>query len=181
MIKLLERQVELLEEQNELIRENSQLFGEVLDRLDTIANKETYVNVQPGATNLTANHTSVKNVLAERGRAPTPDATLLDEAITGVKNFDGSFSISHFEVDHFWPTGKANPGWVRVSIKHPDEVSLRARVEKGCLCGKPIVLKEANGDKFYSCEALTQRGSCPYRPAAYFDKLTFLCNLPPQK
>lgn len=175
----------LLEEQNELVRENSQLLGEVLEKLDTIANKETYVNVQPGATHLTANHTEVKNLLTEdkkeRGPVPKPDAVLFDEVITGHKNFDGSYATSHFETDVFWPTGKANPGWVRVKVTHPSKESLSDRLEKGCLCGKPIVLKELNGDKFWSCEALTKKGSCPYRPAAYFDKLTFLCNLPPAK
>lgn len=177
MVKLLERQVELQEEQNELIRENSQLLSEVLDKLDMIANKEAIVNVAPGATNLSASHTSVKNILIEgkkeRGPAPMPEPTLLSKVLDGMEGVS--------EVSHFWPTGKANPGWVRVSVKHPCESSLQDRIAKGCLCGKPIILKEVNGDKFHSCEALTQKGSCPYRPAAYFDKLTFLVNLPPEE
>jgi len=185
MVKLLERQVELQEEQNELIRENSQLLAEVLSKLDTIANKETVINVGSGGTNLAANHTSVKNILAEdkkdRGPAPEPDSMLLEKTIYGTNDPNEIDFKTQFEVEHFWPTGKANPGWVRASVKHPNEGSLHGRIAKGCLCGKPIVLKENNGDKFYSCEALTQRGSCPYRPAAYFDKLTFLANLPPKK
>ncbi len=176
MVKLLERQIELQEEQNELIRENTQLLGEMLDRLDVIASKESIVNVAPGATNLVANHTSVKNLLTEekkeRGPAPLPDSVALSKVLDGMDEAT--------EVSHFWPTGKANPGWVRVSVKHPNEESLHDRVAKGCLCGRSIILRENNGDKFYSCEALTQKGSCPYRPAAYFDKLTFLANLPPQ-
>ena len=179
MVKLLERQLELQEEQNELIRENSQLLGEVLDRLDMIANKESIVNVAPGATNVT----SVKNILNEekkaRGAAPLPDQKLLDLMTFGTSDkSEWEIGTSH-EINHFWPTGKANPGWVRVSIVHPSESSLKDRITKGCLCGKPIVLKEHNGESFYSCEALTQKGSCPYRPAAYFDKKTFLMNLPP--
>lgn len=185
MVRLLERQIELQEEQNELLRENSQLLGEVLSSLDAIGNKEpTVVNVAPGATNLTANHTSVKPLLTEgkeRGAAPPPDQKKLDLMMFGTADTAEWEIGTPFEVDHFWPKGKSNPGWVRVSIKHPSEDSLRARVEKGCLCGKAIHLKEANGDAFYSCEGLTQRGGCPYRPAAYFDKLTFLMNLPPAR
>jgi len=177
MVKLLERQIELQEEQNDLIRENSQLLAEMLDKLDALANKETYVNVQSGGTHLTANHTSVKNILTEdkkeRSPAPLPDTLLLTKMLEGMEGTP--------EVSHFWPPGRANPGWVRVSVKHPSDTSLQERVAKGCLCGRPIILRENNGDTFYSCEALTQKGSCPYRPAAYFDKLTFLCNLPPQK
>ena len=180
MVKLLERQLELQEEQNELMRENSQLLGEMLDRLDAIANKESVVNVAPGVANVT----SVKNILSEekkdRGPAPFPDQKLLDLMTYGTSDKAEWEIGTPFEINHFWPTGKANPGWVRVSIVHPSDSSLQDRIAKGCLCGKPIVLKVHNGESFHSCEALTQKGSCPYRPAAYFDKKTFLMNLPPR-
>jgi len=182
MVELLERQIELQEEHNELLRENSQLLGDVLNSLETISNRPpAVVNVGSGGTHvdtkIDAPHTSVKNIINEgkkdRGPAPHPDSKLLLKAMEGTP--DGYMP----EVSFFWPTGKANPGWVRVSIKHQSEESLKARVACGCLCGQPIVLKEHNGEQFYSCEALTKKGSCPYRPAAYLDKLTFLLNLPP--
>lgn len=183
MVELLERQVELLEEQNEAIRENSQLLGDVLNALETIGNRPpAVVNVGSGGTHvdtqIDAAHTSVKNIINEgkkdHGPAPNPDPQLLAKA---VGDMPGGYAP---EVSHFWPKGKANPGWVRVSITHPSKESLTDRVAAGCLCGKPIVLKEHNGESFYSCEALTKKGSCPYRPAAYFDKFTFLVNLPPK-
>ncbi len=179
MVELLERQIELQEEQNELLRENSQLLGDVLNSLETLSNRPpAVVNVGSGGVHNDAPQTtSVKNILnekVERGPVPKPDEKLMDEVLSGAP--DSS------EISVFWPTGKANPGWVRVSVKHPSEESLRARIAKGCLCGQPIVLKEHNGESFYSCEALTKKGSCLYRPAAYFDKKnTFLVNLPPAK
>lgn len=180
MVSLLERLIELQEESNEQQREVTQLLGELLNATDAVANR------QPAIVNntLPVQNTSVRNILnegAEKGPAPPPDEQLLDLAIHGTLEINDQTAGKYYEVDHFWPKGKANPGWVRVSIKHPNEESLRKRVGMGCLCGKAIVLKELNGDSFYSCEALTQKGSCPYRPAAYFDKLTFLCNLPPRK
>lgn len=178
--------LDLLSEQNELVRENNQLLGEMLGKLDTLVEKPAYVNVQPGGTVIDATtRTSVKNILNEgkvdRGPAPQPDQKLLDLMTFGTDDISEWEIGTPYEISHFWPTGKSNPGWVRVSIKHPSDSSLRDRIAKGCLCGRPIVLKEHNGESFYSCEALTQKGSCPYRPAAYFDKMTFLMNLPPQK
>ncbi len=183
MVKLLEKQVELQEEQNELIRENTQLLGEVLNALDAIGNREpTVVNMAPGATNPTANHASVKPLLTEgKGPAPAPDQKLLDLMTYGTSDPAEMEIGTLFETECFWPKGKSNPGWVRVSVKHPSKESLEARVAKGCICRKRIVLKENNGESFYSCEGLTRLGSCPYRPAAYFDKMTFLMNLPPQR
>lgn len=180
MVSLLERLIELQEESNEQQREVTQLLGELLNATDTVANR------QPMIVNnaLPVENTSVKNILnegAQKGPVPPPDDMLLEKAIYGTNDPSEQPVGTYYDVDHFWPKGKANPGWVRVSIKHPSEASLVARLEKGCLCGKPIVLKTHNGESFHSCEALTQKGSCPYRPAAYFDKLTFLCNLPPKK
>jgi hypothetical protein len=176
MVTLLERLVELQEEANEQQREITQLLGELLNASD----KPVVVN------NLSSpvENTSVKNILNEGAKTappPPPDEMLLDKAIHGTTEINETTAGVYYDVDHFWPKGKANPGWVRVSIKHPDEESLSRRIAMGCLCGKPIVLKTHNGESFHSCEALTQKGSCPYRPAAYFDKRTFLCNLPPKK
>ena len=172
----------------ELLAENNQLLGEMLNKLDMLAEREpTVVNVAPGATNIdaTSRTTSVKNILnegkAEKGPAPLPDQGLLDQMTYGTKDSNEWDIGTPYEISHFWPTGRANPGWVRVSIKHPSEQSLRDRIAKGCLCGRPIILKENNGDPFHTCEAVAQKATCPYRPAAYFDKQTFLMNLPPAK
>ncbi len=188
MVELLERQVELQEEQNELLRENSQLLGDVLNSLETLSNQPpAIVNVGPGGqhidTNIDAPHTttSVKNILTEqKGPVPTPDQEALKQAVFGGLD-PLNASLVGWDISFFWPKAKAPQGWLRASVKHADEASWKARVADGCLCGKPIVLKEHNGDTFYSCEALTQKGSCNYRPAAYADKLTFLTNLPPSK
>ncbi len=188
MVELLERQIELLEEQNELTRENSQLLGDVLNSLDNIGNR-------PGVPTfaITADEKALASIelsnyvpnVAEkkkdRGPVPRPDAKLLDLATYGTTDVGHAELAQPLEVSHFWPTGKANPGWVRVSVKHGNKESLDVRIARGCLCGSVIVLKKHNGDAFYTCEALTQKGSCPYRPAAYYDKLTFLANLPPAK
>ena len=186
MVELLERQIELAEEQNELIRENSQLLGDMLNSLETIFNRPCVVNVasegQHVETLIDIPHTtSVKNILTEqKGPVPQPDAEALMLAFYGTAGpNDADTEVPIFNV--FWPKANARPGWVRVSIQHPNATSLNERVRQGCMCGKAIVLKEHNGDSFYTCEALTQKGSCVYRPAAYFDKFTFLTNLPPTK
>ncbi len=182
MISLLERQIDLAEEQNDLVRENTQLLGDVLNSLDNLGNRPMVVNVGPEGQpvdlpiDVTAT-TKKKNTTP----APPPDSQLLDLATYGTIHVGHAELAKPYEVSHFWPSGKANPGWVRVSIKHATKESLNDRIDCGCLCGNAIVLKEHNGDSFYTCEALTRKGSCPYRPAAYFDKLTFLVNLPPAK
>ncbi len=180
MIKLLERQIELQEEQNELVRENTQLLGDVLNSLDTLGNRPpTVVNVGAGGVhNEMPSTTSVQPILTEqKGPVPPPEPAALLQAMHGPAGVQPGEEASP-DYDVFWPKSHAKPGWVRVSIKHPNKDSLAERVRRGCLCGKPIVVKEHNGDSFHTCEALTKKGSCNYRPAAYFDKLTFLTNVP---
>jgi hypothetical protein len=178
MISLLEKQVELQEESNELARENNQLLGDVLQSLDTLANRPAVVNMAPGSTHIDTNVdvSTTKNVVKEP--TPKPDAEALFKAMFGDAGPDDEAPMPDFSV--FWPK-KGPAGWVRVSIQHPSGDSLTERVRRGCLCGKPIVLKELNGGTFYTCEAVSLKGSCSYRPAAYFDKNTFLTNLPPEK
>lgn len=162
-----ERMLSLLEDQVELAREQNQLLGELLGALDNLKDRPTGPNVLTEA--------------AVKPPVPEPDMERLTQAMfADGKSPDIRPDPAGFDV--FWPKAKALPGWVRVSVKHPDSASLSARLQAGCLCGKAIILKEMpDGSSFYTCEALTQRGSCAYRPGAYFDKLTFVCNLPPKK
>lgn len=169
------RIVELLEEQNELTRENNQLLGDVLNSLDNLGTRAT-IGSNDGLI------PPPPNAKTSNDPAPKPDSAMLELAIYGLDVVPVLELATLYETSHFWPKPNKSPhGWVRVSIKHPSEESLQKRVDRGCLCGKPIVPKEHNGDFFLTCEALSQKGSCPYRPAAYFDKLTFLTNLPPAK
>ena len=166
--------IELLEEQNEILRENSQLLGDVLNSLDKLS------NTQPVINNTT---TPINTPMIKRGPAPSPNCEALAMAMYG--RMDAEIPETLPEIEVFWPKdslkSKVPSDWVRVSIKHPSSDSLTTRVLRGCLCGRAIVLKEHDGGSFYTCEALALKGSCPHRPAAYFDKLTFLTNLPPQK
>ncbi len=174
IIELLEKQNVSQEEQNELSREQNQLLGAVLDSLDTLANRSTITS--------STDTNPIPNVSSGKGPVPMPDQKALDMVIFGTSDSNEQEIGTLYEFNGaFWPKTKAPPGWVRVSIKHPSEECLRSRIVKGCLCGRSIILKEHNGDSFYTCEALTQKGSCSYRPAAYFDKLTFLSNIPPAK
>ena len=185
MIGLLDKLVETQEEQNEILREHTQLLGDVLSSLDRIGNGnvQPVVNVGSGGTNIDASH--VTNVVPQKatGPVPPPDADALLTAQHGSPA-DETLMI-YPEHDVYWP--KMSPkavvpdGWVRVTIEHKIEDSLSKRLRKGCLCGQRIVLKEHNNSSFYTCEALTQKGSCPYRPTASYEKLTFTTNLPPQR
>jgi hypothetical protein len=178
----LSRIVELLEAQNELLSEGNLLKGEILSSLDALRNVS--VSVNPG---LVVSGPAIDTVAAKAAaglygsppqveKLPDPDLDYVDPAALS-KAMD---SLTDAEVNVFWPKTKARKGWARVSIKHPNLESLTARVAKGCLCGKDIVVKKTDTSEFFTCEGVT-KGGCDYRPAVYGDKMTFLTNLPPKK
>lgn len=153
--------LDVLEEHRELLQEHGQLLGEILSLLDDIRNAKEQSSVRMPITEAVA-----------PPDADYVDSTMLSKAIGDAKNT---------EISIFWPKAKAPKGWARVSVQHTDLLSLNKRISKGCLCGKAIVTRKFNDDEFLSCEGVVQKGGCDYRPAVYFDKLTFLTNLPPKK
>lgn len=158
----------LLEEQNELLREHVQLTGELINvvekRFDSrLESPNSAILLQSKAATTRPNPTL--------SPCPSPDPIELEKALSG--------SLQEYDV--FWPKAKAPPSWVRVSVKHSDLNSLSTRIAQGCLCGKAIVLRKNNESEFFSCEGITQRGSCNYRPAVQVDNLAFVINLPPCK
>lgn len=156
---------ELLETQNELLNESNILKGEMLSSLDEIKNRLS--------TNDYDKPMSMPPQLAEV--IPNPDINYIDSIALSkaIDNLDAA------EVSVFWPKIKTKKGWARVSIKHPSLDSLTARIAKGCLCGKNIVIKKTENAEFFTCEGVI-KGRCDYRPAIYADKMTFLTNLPPK-
>lgn len=174
------RIVELLESQNELISEGNLLQGEILSALDEVKNR------LGGGVGITFSGPPIDTTGAKVAaglygspqveKLPDPDLGYVDPTALS-KAMD---SLADAEVNVFWPKTKARKGWARVSIKHPNLESLTARVAKGCLCGKDIVIKKTETGEFFTCEGVT-KGGCDYRPAVYGDKMTFLTNLPPKK
>lgn len=164
----LSRIVDLLETQNEILNEGNLLKGEILSALDELKNRSSTVN------NFVSGEPPAPIVTV--AKLPDPDLDYVDPTALSkaMDNLVGA------EVSVFWPKTKTKKGWARVSIKHPNLESLTARVAKGCLCGKNIVIKKTDTSEFFTCEGVT-KGGCDYRPAVYGDKMTFLTNLPPKK
>lgn len=168
----LSRIVDLLETQNEILNEGNLLKGEILSALDELKNRSTTVNNFAGSSTSGEPPVPIVTVV----KLPDPDLDYVDPTALSkaMDNLVGA------EVSVFWPKTKTKKGWARVSIKHPNLESLTARVAKGCLCGKNIVIKKTDTSEFFTCEGVT-KGGCDYRPAVYGDKMTFLTNLPPKK
>jgi hypothetical protein len=165
----LSRIVELLETQNELQGESNQLLGEVLSALDELKNREP-ARGAPSAVSAAPVPTPVK--------IPNPGFDDVDpEALVRAV---GGFEDSVVSMSVFWPKTRTRHGWARVSIQHRDLENLAARVAKGCLCGKDIVVRKTETDEFLTCEGVA-KGGCEHRPAVYGDKLTFLTNIPLRK
>jgi len=173
------RIVELLESQNELISEGNLLQGEILTALDEVKNRLGGTSIVFSGPPIDTTGVKVAAGLYASPQAeklPDPDLDYVDPGALS-KAMD---SLVGADVNVFWPKTKARKGWARVSIKHPNLESLTARVAKGCLCGKDIVIKKTETGEFFTCEGVT-KGGCDYRPAVYGDKMTFLTNLPPKR
>ena len=165
---------------SEQVSELTQLVGDVLNSLATLQNVNVLAQQFKG-TERNQTFSNTKENKQDKTQYSLDDIDLgdLSKACWNDGHLPSTpdYYQMMYDASAFTPTGKHLPGWVRLSLVYHSDKKLAERIEQGCVCGGHIVLREANGEKFFTCENV--RGNkCHYRPAVFADKSKLLFNVP---